>query len=86
MENQTDRINRLLVLWLDLQQAVRRAGEAAIFPWESKDKEVVRLWQQITDSKNQCALEEWLFQIAPGQMERWAQQALLESRSRGKIS
>jgi hypothetical protein len=80
MENQTERIHRLLLLWLDLQQAVRRAGGGRVVPWESKDKEVARIWREITDPKNRRALEEWLFQVAPGQLERWALQALQESR------
>ena len=70
----------MLLLWLDLQQAVRQAGENQVLPWESKDKEVVRLWQLITDPKNRRALEVWLFQVASGKLELWAQQALLESR------
>jgi hypothetical protein len=84
MESQTDRITRLLVLWLDLQQALARAKQPRVVPWDCSDKEVGRLWAQITDPKNQRALEEWLFQVAPGRLELWAQHALLESRRRGK--
>jgi len=84
MESQTDRIHRLLVLWLDLQQAVRQAKVPHTVPWECHDKDVARLWEQITDPKNQRALEEWLFQVAPGELELWAQHALLESRRRRK--
>lgn len=84
MESQTDRINRLLVLWLDLQAAVRKRGRTKVLPWESNDEQVARLWSKITDPRNACALEEWLFQVAPGELELWAQQALLECRRRKK--
>ena len=82
MENHTDRINRLLSLWLDLQGAIRKIARPQMAPWESRDAEVTRLWRKITDPHNQRALEEWLYQIAPGEMELWAQQALLECRRR----
>jgi hypothetical protein len=110
--SQTERIHRLLVHWLDIQQALRRSqmrsesqsesresaaegplpisGRAAgrsLPPWECRDKEVARLWEAITDPKNERALEEWLFQMGAGELELWAQQALLECRKRagGKL-
>ena len=95
----TDRINRLLILWLDLQQAVRAAEIAArakraddppstpdpasaVIPWDCNDKEIQRLWNQITHPDNRRALEEWLYQVAPPELELWAQRALLECRKR----
>ena len=83
-ESQTDRITRLLILWLDLRQALRRSGQPGLPPWESGDEHVAGLWSQITDPQNARALEEWLFQMAPGEWELWAQHALLESRRRGR--
>ena len=84
MDNHTDRINRLLLLWLDLQAAMRRSARRHAVPWDCPDGEVARLWKKITDPENQRALEEWLYQIAPGKMELWAQRALLECRRRSR--
>ena len=82
MENQTEQINRLLLLWLDLQQALRGKGPGSRTPWESGDPRVRNLWGRITDPGNASALEEWLMQVAPGELEDWSQRALLESRRR----
>jgi hypothetical protein len=82
MDGHTDRINRLLTLWLDLQKAVAKNGQRSVFPWSSRETEVAALWKQITQPKNLRALEEWLFQIGPGELETWAQRALLECRKR----
>ena len=82
MDSHTERINRLLALWLDLQQAVAGSGESPATPWNSQDQTVCGIWRQITHPQNRRALEEWLFQIAPGPLESWAQQALLECRRR----
>ncbi len=82
MNGHTDRTNRLLSLWLDLQTAFGKTSRPRVVPWECQNPEVARLWAQITEPANQRALEEWLYQIAPGQMELWAQQALGECRRR----
>jgi hypothetical protein len=82
MEGQTEQFNRLLLLWLDLQQAVRRTKRPQAAPWECADKEVARLWRLITDPGHARVLEQWLFQAASGEMELWAQHALLEARRR----
>jgi hypothetical protein len=82
MESQTDRITRLLLLWLDLQQAVRTCRQTKVPPWECSDERVAWLWKEITNPRNARALEEWLFQVAPGELELWTQHALLEARQR----
>jgi hypothetical protein len=95
MNTHTDRMNRLLLLWLDLQKAMAReargTGEASshatkstmdAVPWNSADEDVRRLWEKITDPKNHRALEEWLYQSASRETELWAQQALAECRRR----
>lgn len=82
MDSHTERINRLLVLWLDLQHAISYAKQPQTVPWKTSIQEVNRLWKQITDPRNERALEEWLFQATPGQWELWAQHALLECRAR----
>lgn len=82
MSSHTDRINRMLLLWLDLQRAVRNAGGTAVVPWECTDAAVIQSWDQITQPQNERALEEWLYQSATGESESWAQQALLACRRR----
>jgi hypothetical protein len=81
-DSQTDRITRLLALWLDLQQALHQADRPQSPPWLSNDTRVASVWRQITHPQNQRGLEEWLFQVTPGQWEVWAQAALIESRRR----
>src|SRR5207247_5290212 len=85
----TERINRILLLWLDLHRALRHAELARPHstkpsppPWECQEESVAQLWQQLTDPKNQRALEEWLCQSAEGQPAAWARQALQACRDR----
>jgi hypothetical protein len=94
MNTHTERMNRLLLLWLELQKAVASAaGRAArateskaeiatLPPWTSPDENVRKLWTQITHPRNHRALEEWLYQAASGETELWAQAALAECRRR----
>jgi hypothetical protein len=77
----TDRIHRLLTLWLDLQKAVSHSRQSGV-PWDSKDKAVAELWKKITHPSNSRALEEWLCQSADGQPAEWARQALQVCRKR----
>ena len=81
----TEKFDRILVLWLDLQKAFTKArndgqskAESQQVPWSCEDKEVSRLWEQITRPGNSSALAEWLYQSATGEQEIWAQQALTE--------
>lgn len=82
MNGHTDRTHRILLLWLDLQRAIGRAGTSRLAPWECPDEQVARLWEQITRPQNEGLLVEWLYQSATGELERWAQEALLECRRR----
>jgi hypothetical protein len=82
MSSETKRLHRILVLWLDLQQAVRNSFDSGNIPWDSKDQKVIRLWDQITDPNNQRALEEWLYQSADGQPGDWSLKALQVCREK----
>jgi hypothetical protein len=82
MSSHTDRIHRILVLWIDLQRAVCRTGSRQFLPWDCPDEEVARLWELITRPQNEALLEEWLYQSATGELELWAQHALLACRRR----
>ena len=90
MNSSTERINRVLLLWLDLQKAVtsyrHSSTDSGLPPWSCSDPAVARIWDQITLPRNQQALEEWMFQVGGGEEEVWAQQALMEARRRGKLS
>lgn len=82
MSSHTERTHRLLSLWLDLQRAFRQSSESFLPPWECTDPEVSRLWEKITEPKNQRVLEEWLYQSVDGQPEEWARKALQACRDR----
>jgi hypothetical protein len=89
MESNTQRMNRVLLLWLELHRAVAQArshnGANAVAqkpPWESEDAAVQGVWWRLTDPGNQLALEQWLFQSADGLPAEWARQALRACRER----
>jgi hypothetical protein len=85
-ESDTNRVERLVVLWLDLERAWQSAckGNGRCPPWECEDKRVHQVWEQITRPENSRVLEHWLSQTACRRTELWAQQALLECRRRCK--
>jgi hypothetical protein len=78
----TSILHRVLVLWLDLHSAMGKSVEAQPHPWNSNDKTVADLWEQITHPTNDRALEKWLFQSAEGESAAWALKALQVSRER----
>jgi hypothetical protein len=88
MENHTDRIHRLLLLWLDLQNAMTRCrprqseSEKPPDPWNSPHSNVREIWDQLTHPDNLLGLEEWLCQCSDGQTAEWARKALLACRQR----
>jgi hypothetical protein len=91
MESSTERIHRVLLLWLELQQAVDLApppGDSAVstpcVPWNTGDAAVCEIWGKLTAPSNQLALEEWLCQSAEGQPAEWAREALKACRERAK--
>jgi hypothetical protein len=85
----TERFDRVLVNWLALQKAVSRVrqglpeqDEAPLVPWGCDDKEVSRLWDEITRPNNLATLWEWLSHSASGEQEIWAMQAFQECQLR----
>lgn len=84
----TEKFNRILTMWLDLQRAIAKAkkeqSESLTVPWDCKDKEISRLWEEITRPENLPALWEWLYQSASGEQEIWAQQAFQECQIRSE--
>jgi len=90
-ESDTHRASLMLVLWLDLREAMRLADADAAQgrqtrllsqPWEHESATVRAVWNQITDPQNESALAEWLSVVATQEDERWAHQAFLECQRR----
>jgi len=87
MENNTDRIHRVLLLWLELNKvAAERNGslQTPHPPWDSEDAVVRETWNRLTDPANLLALEQWLCQSAEGEQAEWARKALQVCREREK--
>ena len=89
MNGHTERMHRLLVLWLDLYSAMTQAEPARNgdwrshdVPWKSTDARVQQAWRNLTAPGNQLALEQWLCQSADGPPAEWACQALQVCRER----
>jgi hypothetical protein len=87
----TESFNRVLVIWLALQDAMalvrqeeREHRESPLTPWDCNNQEVRRLWDELTHPKNLAALWEWLYQSASGEQEVWALQAYQECRVRSE--
>lgn len=75
-ESDTHRASRMLILWLDLQDALRTAEDAQgrqtrllQNPWENESGRVRVVWNRITDPQNEGALMGWLLMVGPGQDE-----------------
>ncbi len=87
-EGQTERMHRLLVLWLNLERAVRSGNSETDrrAPWKSADPEVRQAWDELTSPENQVALERWLCQAAEGRTADWARRALERCRERARKS
>ena len=89
MDGHTERMHRLLVLWLELYTAVTRAEPAGggdwrahSIPWDSTDARVQQAWRNLTAPGNLLALEQWLCQSADGPPAEWARRALQVCRER----
>lgn len=86
-ENDTEQSSRILILWLDLREAmeaVKRAGPviAELTPWQCDAGRVRAVWNDLTHPDNERALREWLLMVGPGQDELWAHEAIRESQRR----
>jgi hypothetical protein len=63
----------LEALWLELARAKVDAGEFDVFPWESQNVEVQRVWREVTDPSRLKALEE--FSLSSAGLNAAAQEA-----------
>lgn len=91
MESDTQRINRLLVLWLDLNRArassnhdCKAQGRPQCEPWNCTNETVRQIWEKLTAPSNLLGLELWHLEAADGQAAEWARKALEECRRREK--
>jgi len=85
MSTDTKRIHRVLLLWLELSQALGRVNSNAACaqaPWNCDDLRVREIWQRLTHPENLLALEQWLCQVADGEWADWARKALGTCRER----
>lgn len=86
-ESDTEQSSRILVLWLDLREAMSAAKRAnpvitEMAPWNCEAEIVRGLWASLTHPENDDALREWLLMVGPGQEEAWAHEAIRESQRR----
>jgi hypothetical protein len=86
-ETDTDRFDRVLVLWIDFQRAVLARTEHAnghngCSPWNCPDKRVRDAWQDLTHPRNALALESLYHQTPEGPQLELARKALQFCRER----
>lgn len=86
-QGNTERFDRVLALWIDLQRAIlsRKKSEdpnGDCAPWKSTDKSVQDAWDKLTDPKNLLALESLFYQLPEGPQMEMARKALQVCRDR----
>ena len=86
-QGNTERFDRVLALWIDLQRAIlsRKKSEdqkGGCAPWKSTDKSVQDTWDKLTDPKNLLALESLFYQLPEGPQMEMARKALQVCRDR----
>jgi hypothetical protein len=88
-EGDTDRFNRVLALWLDLQNAIQARPahvnrEQGCTPWKCPDQRVRDNWQNLTHPRNARALEKFFYQLSNRSQLELASKALQVCRDRRK--
>ena len=86
-QGNTERFDRVLALWIDLQRAIlsRKKSEdpkGDCAPWKSTDKSLQDAWDKLTDPKNLLALESLFYQLPEGPQMEMARKALQVCRDR----
>lgn len=86
-EGNTERFDRVLALWIDLQRAILLREKSAdqkggCAPWESSDKCVRDAWDKLTNPSNLLALECLFYQLPEGPQMEMARKALQVCRDR----
>jgi hypothetical protein len=86
-EANTNRFDRVLALWIDLQRAVLLRGHhikrpTGCTPWECPDQSVREAWENLTEPDNALALEELFCQLPDDRQAELAGKALRACRER----
>jgi hypothetical protein len=86
-QGNTERFDRVLALWIDLNRAIllREKSEdpkGDCAPWESSDKSVRDAWGKLTDPNNLLPLESLFYQLPEGPQMELARKALQFCRER----
>ena len=86
-QGNTERFDRVLALWIDLQRAIlsRKKSEdqkGGCAPWKSTDKSGQDTWDKLTDPKNLLALESLFYQLPENPQMEMARKALQVCRDR----
>lgn len=86
-QGNTERFDRVLALWIDLNRAIHSReksedpkGECA--PWESANEAVRDAWSKLIDPSNLLPLESLFFQLPEGPQVELARKALQFCRER----
>lgn len=85
MEGNTEKVERVLALWLDLQSAIQSRKthvkrQEGCTPWACPDSQVRQAWQKLTDGRNSLAFERLFFQLGEGPQLGLAREALQACR------
>lgn len=83
----TERFDRLLALWIDLQRAIHlrpshQTQAEGCTPWNCHAKAVQDAWEALTNPKNVVALESLYYQLPDGPQMDMARKALQACRQR----
>lgn len=86
-EGDTERVDKMVVLWLALQQAIVEVGRKSpvkcpVAPWNCEDRQVRELWEKITRPDNLTVLERWPRMVGDSRSQDWALRALGICRQR----
>lgn len=85
MEGDTEKFERVLALWIDLQNGIQSRKwhvkrEEGCTPWACPDQRVRKAWEKLTDGSNALAFERLFFQLAEGPHLGLAREALQACR------
>jgi hypothetical protein len=86
----TERFDRVLALWIDLQRAIHLHGgswtaKESCAPWNSGNRQIQDAWMALTSSENAPALESLFYQMPEGPQMELARHALEVSRQRNAM-
>ena len=86
-QGHTERFNRVLAQWLELERAMQErdhhnCAPSQCTPWQCPDKRVREAWEKLTDPINVLPLENLYYQLQDGPQLELAREALKVCRDR----